>query len=93
MAKKKEQLYKQCGMRKYSNKEHTVYQEHTAWIPEQFAKKGNVLKIKDDDGNWDDGWVVTWASSEAGPEPTPWWQLIRGHRDATGDSLPKNPDS
>lgn len=67
--------------------------EHTAWIPEQFAKEGGVIKIKDDNGNWDDGWVIVFARDDAGPEPTPWWQLVRGHRDATGDSLPKNSDS
>jgi hypothetical protein len=30
----------------------------TSWIPEKFAVLGKVLKLKDDDGSWDNGWVV-----------------------------------
>lgn len=34
-------------------------QVHIAWIPEEFAKVGKVLKLKDPiSGEWDDGWVV-----------------------------------
>lgn len=33
-----------------------------AWIPEQFANVGKFIKIKKDDGSWDDGWEVTYAS-------------------------------
>lgn len=29
-----------------------------SWIPEKFAKVGDVLKLKQEDGTWDDGWVV-----------------------------------
>jgi hypothetical protein len=32
---------------------------YTAAIPLEFAKKGMVLKIKQDDGSWADGWEVT----------------------------------
>ncbi len=30
-----------------------------AWIPEKFAVVGKYIKIKRDDGTWDDGWEVT----------------------------------
>lgn len=30
-----------------------------AWIPEKFANVGKYIKIKNDDGSWDDGWLVT----------------------------------
>lgn len=30
----------------------------TTWIPEKFAEVGKVLKLKDDAGNWEDGWLV-----------------------------------
>ncbi len=30
----------------------------TSWIPEKFAVKGKVLRLKDDKGNWEDGWEV-----------------------------------
>ena len=29
-----------------------------SWIPEEFAKKGDFLKLKDDD-RWSNGWEVT----------------------------------
>jgi hypothetical protein len=29
------------------------------WIPEQFAVVNKFLSIKDDKGNWEDGWRVT----------------------------------
>lgn len=28
------------------------------WLPAQFCKVGNVLKLKNDDGSWTDGWKV-----------------------------------
>lgn len=33
-----------------------------AWIPEQFATVDRYIKIKNEDGSWDDGWKVTYAS-------------------------------
>jgi hypothetical protein len=29
-----------------------------AWIPEKFAHVGKSLKLRDDSGNWNDGWLV-----------------------------------
>jgi hypothetical protein len=43
-------FYKQAKLAKHK----TV---QTAWLPEKFAKKGRVVRIKGDDG-WDDGWHV-----------------------------------
>ncbi|MCW8133634.1 MAG: hypothetical protein KIS92_25035 [Planctomycetota bacterium] len=37
--------------------------ESVGWIPEQFAKLGKPLKLKDEDGQWVDGWVVTQVGS------------------------------
>jgi len=28
------------------------------WVPEKFAVVGKVLKLKDDYGDWENGWVV-----------------------------------
>ena len=39
--------YRQCKLQKHD-------QFKTAFIPEQFAKKGKVIKIK-----YDDGWRIT----------------------------------
>lgn len=30
----------------------------TSYIPAEFAKVGRVVKIRQDDGAWDDGWVI-----------------------------------
>lgn len=42
--------YKQCVLRK--DKWTTI-----SWIPEKFAKKNKVVKIKSDTG-WETGWIV-----------------------------------
>lgn len=33
-------------------------ERYTAWIPEEYAKLGRVLKLRHDDGHWEDGWEV-----------------------------------
>jgi len=87
-----ETYYKQCTLRKTLGPTTTRCQ--TAWIPEKFAIKGKVIKIRDkDDGDqWDDGWVVlsnggTKRSEKQLPD---YHAMIKGHRKKTGDALPKN---
>ncbi len=43
--------HRQCELEKVSLRT-------TSWIPESFAKRGKILKLKRDDGVWDDGWRV-----------------------------------
>lgn len=38
--------------------------EQVSWIPSQFAKIGDILKIKDKNGDWQDGWIVKAVYSE-----------------------------
>jgi hypothetical protein len=66
--------------------------QQTSWIPEQYAKVGKVLKLRDDNNVWTDGWVVQLASQTRLAEDmiTDYHRDIKGHRKATGDSLPKN---
>lgn len=33
-----------------------IYQ--TSWIPEKYAEMGKWLKLKNNDGEWEDGWQV-----------------------------------
>ena len=48
---------KQCTMERKIGKEGKSVL--TSWIPEKFALKGGVLKLKDrSTGDWTDGWVV-----------------------------------
>ena len=44
------EFYKQCVLSKGSV-------QTVTWIPEKFAKKNKVLKIREH-GEWDDGWKV-----------------------------------
>jgi hypothetical protein len=43
--------YRQCSLKKATL-------TTTSWITEQFAVVGKVLRLKDDSGTCDDGWVV-----------------------------------
>ena len=74
--------YRQCRLLR-------GYTYLVTWIPEKYAVLGRALRIKDDD-RWADGWIVqdVWQripENEISHPP----RLIRRHRDATGDSLPR----
>jgi len=48
--------YYQCRMKKkISNDSYKIY---VAWIPEKYAKEGKWIKIKQEDGTWEDHWQV-----------------------------------
>lgn len=81
----KKTYYKQCDLQKGN-----MFQ--TSWIPEKFATLNRVLKLRDGDGKWDDGWVVIRAGQNRVEDSSmpDLHKEIRGHRKATGDSLPKN---
>jgi len=49
--------YRQCVLNKESLTQ-------TSWIPSKFATVGQILKLKRPDGDWDDGWKVTFAGAE-----------------------------
>lgn len=36
-----------------------------AWIPDQFAVVDKYIKIKNEDGSWDDGWQVKSVSENS----------------------------
>jgi hypothetical protein len=35
----------------------------TTWLPEKFALDGRIVKVKDANGEWSDGWRVVSAGS------------------------------
>jgi hypothetical protein len=75
--------YTQCTLRKDNS-----YQ--TAFIPTKFATMNKVLKIKDENGNWEDGWVVIGKGSTVDEKHLPDSHAeIKAHRKATGDSMKK----
>lgn len=53
--KKKNTNYAQCSLKR-------IDAHHMAWIPESFANVGKFIKIKLDDGSWQDGWEVIGVS-------------------------------
>lgn len=53
---KKTEYYVQCELNKRVG---GGILHDVAWIPERFAVIGKQIKIKRDDGTWDDGWTVT----------------------------------
>lgn len=57
--------YRQCELRKfYKEEDFEHYAIRVAWIPEEFAKPGRIVKIKIN-GDWDDGWSVVEAGARA----------------------------
>jgi hypothetical protein len=78
------QGYRQCCLVRESG---GVSSEQVSYIPEQFAKKGEFVKLKDN-GVWSDGWLVSSVGAFS-DHPPDWRKAIRGHRKETGDSLPK----
>lgn len=44
--------YTQCYLTKYDMFD-------IAWIPSDFAVEGKIIKLKENDGSWNDGWTVS----------------------------------
>lgn len=81
-------LYAQCKLEKTISA--TSKAEQTSFIPYKFAIVNNVLKLKDDNGDWDDGWVVTSVGKPVDEAYLPdAHKAVREHRKNTGDALPK----
>jgi len=79
----KKTKYRQCRLERRVG---TRRIEQVTHLPEEFAVVGRVLKLKDE-GKWTDGWRVLTAGELV--EPPDIHKMIRGHRENTGDSLPK----
>ncbi len=76
--------YTQCALRKGSS-------EQISFIPTKFANLNKVLKLKDAEGNWDDGWVVVGKGATVDEKHLPdSHSEIKAHRRATGDSMKKS---
>jgi hypothetical protein len=59
-----------------------------SYIPDKYAVVGEYVKIRGADGVWTNGWLVL-SSGVMAEDPPDWRKSIRGHRETTGDSLPK----
>lgn len=76
--------YRQCFLQK-----NNTYQ--MSWIPEKFAVKGKIIRLRKEDDTWDDGWVVKEAYSTRleGDDLPDFHSDIKHHRKNTGDALLK----
>ena len=79
--------YKQCHMVKQLE---NGTKHITSYIPEKYAVLNKIVKLRDDDGEWEDGWRVISAGEAINEKLLPdWHKDIRLHRTNTGDSLKK----
>ena len=63
-----------------------------SYIPETFAQVGSVIKLRQDDNTWEDGWIVESVGARVEEANLPdSHKAIKQHRKATGDFLPKTP--
>jgi hypothetical protein len=77
--------FKQCHL---SKKIDTGEMKQTSWIPEEFAKLNKVIKLRDENGTWVNGWVVRQVGQSrlAENELPNYHKEIKEHRKTTGDS-------
>lgn len=78
--------YRQCTLKRPVN-EHSSAQL-VSYIPERYAVLGKTLKLKNDSGEWEDGWVVI-AAGRLTDSPPDGHDSIKQHRKNTGDSISK----
>jgi hypothetical protein len=52
---KRNELYRQCRLVKKIREGESI---QTSYIPAEFAKEGRIVKLREGDGSWDDGWVI-----------------------------------
>ncbi len=57
--KRQDTYYRQCLLVKNTP---TGTLSQTSWLPEQFAKVGEVVQLRDCRGLWNNGWIVSCAS-------------------------------
>ena len=57
----KKTTYRQCGLIRDLGNDRTV--GLVSYLPVRFAKMNRIVKLKQDDGQWEDGWKVVSAVS------------------------------
>ena len=67
-------LYRQCTLKRVTGK---ITQVHVAFIPAQFAVVGTRRK----EGDWQDGWKVTFVGAAREGDDQRTWKRTRKHSD------------
>jgi hypothetical protein len=60
-------VYRQCSLIQDRGRATCQY---VTWLPEIFARLGDVVRLRQDDGSWSDGWKIDFV----GP-----WKLSEEH--------------
>lgn len=78
-------FYRQCRLVKRTA---TGELALVSWIPEPYAAAGRVVKLREEDGSWDDGWLVQEAGRNrfTADQLPDFHQLSKAHLRATGDA-------
>lgn len=78
-------FYRQCRLVKQVGASQCV---QVSWIPDPFARVGRVLRLRDADKVWDNGWVVQTAGSTrfAEADVPDFHEISKAHLRATGDA-------
>jgi hypothetical protein len=76
------QTYRQCRLTKPIAGGVRV---QVSWIPSRHAVVGKMIRIRDDEGAWDDGWLVesAWATEVSEEEVNRLSRLYTRNRKAT----------
>lgn len=84
-------FFKQCQLRRLTPDGPAVQEFHTAWIPEEFAKRGKYLDLFDaDTGVWEMGWEVVDVYTRMSEEYVREHQDDHKHQHKASDKLTPN---
>ena len=78
----KSNLYTQCMITSSTS---TGKKYFICWIPSKFAKPDHVISLKNKDGEWEGGWVVTEVYNSKTVEEVTKSEFDRGKSPAVGD--------
>jgi hypothetical protein len=78
-------FYRQCRLAKPTDAGEL---RQMSWIPDRFAVLDKVLQLREPDGKWDNGWVVTSVGSNRlrDDELPDFHEESKAHLRATGDA-------
>lgn len=83
----KQIFYSQCTLEKPTT---SGTLRRVSYIPSKFAVLNKIIKVKEDDDTWNDGWTVTSVGNKVSEDLLPdSHAMIKSHRNATGDSMKK----
>lgn len=58
---KNNEIYRQCRLVKRLRDGQSV---QMSYLPEEFAREGRIVKLRNEQGDWDDGWVISLVGRE-----------------------------